>query len=107
MEDFTTTTGLWGIIGQPCSGKSALLSTLSRSVTLSRSDRSPGYVTQDDKLLLGELTVEEMLQCASELRMPVGTPESERRARERHLMHLLGLNDVQHAKVYYYIFIVA
>lgn len=47
---------------------------------------------QDDKGIIGGLTVRENLQASADLRMPRSTTQEERVAHVNHVLHQLGLS---------------
>lgn len=110
------TGGFWAIMGSSGGGKTTLLSTLSLRLDPTQMDitgefrlngreysRSvlkamTAYVMQDD-LLHGELTVEETLSFAAQLRMPQDASEKERSNRIDEVIDILGIEYVRHMLV--------
>ena len=101
--------GLWGIMGASGSGKTTLLSVLSlrldtqrmkiegdvringKTYTKNLLKSMSGYVMQDD-LVHAMLTVHETLMYTAALRMPSGTPKSERLLRCDECLKTVGID---------------
>lgn len=110
------TGGFWAIMGASGGGKTTLLSTLSLRLDPSRMDitgefrlngreysRSvlkamTAYVMQDD-LVHGDLTVQENLYYAAQLRMPIESTEEERLGRIDEVVQILGIDHIRHTMV--------
>lgn len=107
---------LMAIMGSSGAGKTTLLNTLSGRIRVRKNDvlsghvlvngkarddrwrRTAGYVEQED-LMYEQLTVQETLQFAAELKLPTTLSVGEKRQIVDHVINLLGLNGVRFSKI--------